>query len=114
MDFYLANSLIINSAVLLYGFLVFLGRRNYFFILNIILTETGVIDNNDSKLKKKKLDTSTYEKIDWRAIRKKMRLPFFTLPKKWAIKFNSENRIKSVFSQEEINTFITEITPEKE
>lgn len=109
MDFYLANSLIINSIVLFYGLLVFIGRRNYSYILHLALSEAGIYDSEESRFLKKKLSRQDYEKIDWAAVRKQARIPYFVLPKKWLLVFTSEDQLTKKIQLDEINSLIEQV-----
>ena len=103
MDFYIKNSLIINVIVLLYAFLVFIGHRNYYFTVDVIMKEAGM--DSESK-KKQKFSQSALEKIEWENIRKSIRLPFVSIPKKWALFLCDEKFLKKEFTVEKLNKII--------
>ncbi len=103
MDFYIENSLLINTVFLLYAFLVFVGQRNYYFVVDTITKEVGV----DLKSKKKKrFSQSTLEKIEWENIKKSIRLPFVSKPKKWGLFLCDEKFLKKEFTVEKLNILI--------
>lgn len=103
MDFYIENSLIINAIILLYAFLVFIGHRNYYLALNVIMKEVGI--DLESK-KKQKISQSTLEKIEWENIKKSIRLPFISIPKKWALFLCDEKFLRNEFTCEKLNKII--------
>jgi len=114
MDFYIANSLPINSVILLYALLVFFARRNYFFILNTILHEAGLLEKGKAGVKKPKLSKSDFEKIDWDLLKSKVKFPFFALPRRWAIKLTTKNVLVKQFNLETINELLSQISAKKE
>jgi len=114
MDFYISNSLLINSLVLLYGLLVFISRRNYYFIINAILVDIGLVDTDKRKLTKSKLTNAKFEKINWDVVRKKVKFPFFTAPKKWTIHPGTKKKIMDAFDLETLNGYISEIKTNQE
>jgi len=103
MDFYIENSLIINVIILLYAFLVFIGHRNYYFAVGVIMKEAGV--DLESK-KKKRFSQSALDKIEWENIRKSVRLPFISIPKKWVLFLCDEKFLKKEFTVEKLNKII--------
>jgi hypothetical protein len=103
MDFYIENSLIINAIILLYAFLVFIGHRNYYLALDVIMKEVGI--DLESK-KKQKISQSTLEKIEWENIKKSIRLPFVSIPKKWGLFLCDEKFLKKEFTAEKLNILI--------
>ena len=103
MDFYIENSLIINAIILMYAFLVFIGHRNYYIAVDVIMKEAGI----DLKSKKKmRFSQSALEKIEWGNIKKSIRLPFVSIPKKWGLFLCDEKFLKKEFTAEKLNIFI--------
>jgi hypothetical protein len=114
MDFYIANSLLINSIILLYALLVFFARRNYYFILNTILLEAGVVETGKVGFKKSKLSKSDFEKIDWDLVKNRIKFPFLALPKKWTMKLVTKNELVKQFCLENVNELVGQITAKQE
>ena len=114
MDFYIANSLVINSAILLYAVLVFLARRNYYFILNAILLETGLLETGKSALKKTKLTKTDFAKINWDLLKSKVKFPFLALPRKWTLRLATKDVLLKQFSMENVNALVSQIAAKQE
>jgi len=115
MDFYISNSLIINSVILLYAFVIFLSRRNYFFILNIILREIGIYDEEKKTIKKKQISNSDFMNINWESVKSRVKFPFITLPKQWSLVLLSKKQtIERHYSREKINLLLNEIIAKQE
>lgn len=115
MDFYIANSLIINSVILLYAFVIFLSRRNYFFILNIILREIGIYDEEKKAIKKKQISNSDFMNIKWDSVKSRVKFPFITLPKQWSLVILIKKQtLERHYSREKINLLLNEIIAKQE
>lgn len=115
MDFYIANSLIINSVILLYAFVIFLSRRNYFFILNIILREIGIYDEEKKAIKKKQISNSDFMNINWDSVKSRVKFPFITLPKQWSLVILTKKQtLERHYSREKINLLLNEIIAKQE
>ncbi len=115
MDFYIANSLIINSVILLYAFVIFLSRRNYFFILNIILREIGIYDEEKKAIKKKQISNTDFMNINWDSVKSRVKFPFITLPKQWSLVILTKKQtLERHYSREKINLLLNEIIAKQE
>ena len=110
MDFYIANSLLINSMVLIYGLLVFISRRNYYFILEKLIYQIRDGNSKYAKSGIKKITKMDYENIQWNAIRSKVPIPFFTLPRNWALNVTSTKRIQGEFTLQKINALLANVS----
>ncbi len=106
LDFYLANSLIINAIILAYGFLVFVGHRNYYFALKVIMKEIGLGSRSDFEKKKQKISKSTIKKIEWENVNKSIKLPFISIPKKWSLVLCNEKFLRKEFTAGKLNEII--------
>ena len=109
MDFYIQNSLIINSLVLLYGLIVFISRRNYYVILEKLIIELKGKNPKFEKSGVKKINQEEYQSIAWGAVKKKIKFPLFAAPKKWGLKRPSIIKLKEEFSIETLNSLLSGI-----
>lgn len=106
LDFYSANSLCINSLVLLYGLFVYFSRRNYLAIWRKILLNIGF--DPEKQNHKLKINKSLYEEIDWQEISSSIWFLFITVPGKWNLKVKNEKNLKALFSQENIQNLLSQ------
>lgn len=106
MDFYIANSFIINGLILLYAFIVFSAQRNYFFVLKSIFIELGLIKENEKNKLKRKINSADYKNLQWEKIRKAVWFPLISAPKKWTFQFCTTEFLMTEFSLEKINQFV--------
>ena len=106
MDFYVANSLVINGLILVYALLVFLAHRNYFYAIERIIVELGLIKQGEKNKLVRKVNSTDLSNLQWDKVRKNIWFPFISEPKKWTFKFFSADYLRSEFSQETINRFI--------
>ncbi|MDP2965406.1 MAG: hypothetical protein Q8N39_05120 [Pelolinea sp.] len=106
MDFYIANSLVINGLLLGYALIVFISHRNYFLALERIIVELGLIKEGEKNKLIRKVNSSDYTGLQWDKVRKGIWFPFISEPKKWTFRFCTTHYIKSEFSLEKINQFI--------
>jgi hypothetical protein len=106
MDFYVANSLVINGLILGYALIVFLSHRNYFFALEKIIVELGLIKEGEKNKLVRKVNSTDLTSLMWDKVRKAIWFPFISEPKKWTFRFFSADYLKSEFTQEKINQFI--------
>jgi len=114
MDFYIQNSLLINSLVLLYGLVVFISRRNYFVILEKLILE---IKSKNPKFEKsviKKISKRDYESISWETVRGEIKFPLFAAPKKWKLCVSSEKKIQEEFTIDVINNMLARLGNKQE
>ena len=105
LDFYLANSLSINSLVLVYGLFIFFSRQNYLAIWRKILLKIGF--DPEKQNQKLKISKPLYEKIDWKEIANSIWFPFITAPGKWNLKVKNEKNLKVLFSLENIQNLLS-------
>lgn len=108
MDFYIAYSLVINGLLLGYALIVFISHRNYFFALERIIVELGLIKEGEKDKLVRKVNSSDYKGLQWDKVRKGIWFPFISEPKKWTFRFCTTEYLKSEFSLEKINKFIKE------
>ncbi len=106
MDFYVANSLAINGLILAYALIVFLAHRNYFYAIDRIIIELGLIKQGEKNKLVRKVNSTDLSKVQWGKIRRSIWFPFISEPKKWTFKFFSADYLRSEFSQDTINRFI--------
>ena len=106
LDLYLANSLSINSLVLMYGLFIFFSRRNYLAIWQKILLKIGF--DQEKQNRKLKIRKSLYEEIDWQKICESIWFPFITAPGKWNLKVKNEKNLKDLFSLENIRNLLSQ------
>jgi hypothetical protein len=106
MDFYIANSLVINGLILGYALIVFISQRNYYFALERIIIELGIIKEGEKNKLIRKVNSTDYSGLQFDKVRKGIWFPFISEPKKWTFKFCTANYLKSEFSLEKINQFI--------
>ena len=106
MDFYIANSLVINGLILGYALIVYISQRNYFFALERIIVELGLIKEGEKNKLIRKVNSSDYTRLKWDMVRKGIWFPFISEPKKWTFRFCTTNYLKSEFSLDKINQFI--------
>ena len=114
MDFYIQNSLIINSIVLLYGLIIFIGRRNYFVILEKLIIELKGKNPKFEKSGVKKINQKEYQSIAWDAVKKGVKFPLFTAPKKWGLKRTTIIKLKEEFNLEILNSLLSGIDKNQE
>lgn len=112
MDFYIANSFVINGLLLFYALLVFIAQRNYLFILKKIFLALGLIKEGEKNKLVRKVSAADYQRISWDELRKGVWFPFIAAPGKWTFCVFSLRYLTSEFSLEKINSFI--INPAKE
>lgn len=105
LDFYLANSFVINAVVLAYGLMVYLAHISYLSAYRSILEKLGInIDKvvktrGEKKYSGDKLD---YRNISWDEVRKAYWFPFIAPPKNWAIRFKTERVLRNHFSADNL------------
>ena len=109
MDFYIANSLLINGSILLYGLIVFISQRNYLFVLQKIFKTLSLVHEGTKNKLIKKVSAADLKKISWEQIRKDIWLPFIAVPGKWIIKFCTVEYLRTEFTLENINSYIEDI-----
>jgi len=106
MDFYVANSLVINGLILVYALLVFLAHRNYLYVIERIIVELGLIKQGEKNKLLRKVNSADLTKLQWDKVRKNIWFPFISEPKKWTFRLFSAEYLSSEFSLETINRYI--------
>ncbi|MCJ7520258.1 MAG: hypothetical protein MUO42_11390 [Anaerolineaceae bacterium] len=104
LDFYIANSLVINAIILLYALLVFIAHRNYFYALEKIFIQLAPSDVEKKPLRK--INPSQYNALAWNTLRKLIRFPLISEPKKWTFRYCTTGYLKKEFSLEKLNQFL--------
>ncbi len=113
MDFYIANSLVINGLILFYALIVFVAQRNYLFVLKKIFESLGLIKENAKNKLVRKVNAKDYAKLSWDDIRKGAWFPFISAPGKWTFRLCSTNYLMEEFTLEKINSFVSPQKKEK-
>lgn len=106
LDFYMLNSLWINSLVLFYGLLVFLARQNYNRIWYRLLLEIGFDPSKPEK--KLKITKTIYEKINWKSVVSSSKIPFISLPGKWTLIPKNLQKLQEIFDLENLKKLLNE------
>lgn len=107
LDYYTANSLWINTVILVYVFLIFLGKRSYASMKNTVqqyLTQEHgpELGNNSISWFKKTLKKHP---MDWEEVKHSSAIPIVTPPKSWVFRAKTDKVIKELFSPELIASF---------
>lgn len=109
LDFYIANSLAINSLILGYALIVFISKKNYLFALERIIIELGLLKEGEKEKLTRKANSNDYNGLQWNKVQKGIWFPFISEPNKWNFRFCTTNYLKSEFSLEKINQFIKDL-----
>jgi len=109
MDFYIANSFIINGILLFYALVVYVSHRNYLNVLQKIFIELDLIKDGEKDKLIRKLSNADYKKISWEELRKKIWFPLISPPGKMSIRFCTTKYIMDEFTAENINSYINQI-----
>ncbi len=114
MDFYIQNSLWINTIILIYALLVVFAHRNYFVVLQQIFMQ--IRSSNEKYLKEGivRVSPSDYGKIDWDEIRRSMKFPLVSKPKSWGIKWLNRTFLEREFDINKLNEFLTAARKQKD
>ncbi len=101
-DWYFANSLWINGALLFYALLIYIARKNYQTVTDFLLRE--IIEEISPTMKSwSKSEISKKIKhidIPWEEARKKVVVPLFTIPGSYVPKLVSIDQIKKTYSMD--------------
>jgi len=114
IDFYIQNSLWINTIILIYALLVVFAHRNYFVVLQQIFMQ--IRSSNEKYLKEGivRVSPSDYGKIDWDEIRRSMKFPLVSKPKSWGIKWLNRTFLEREFDINKLNEFLTAARKQKD
>jgi hypothetical protein len=113
MDFYIANSFVINGLILLYAFVVFVSQRIYLQILQRIFISLNIIKSDEKAKVIRKVGAADFAAISWPEIRKGIWFPFISAPGKWTFSLFSNKYLETEFTLEKINSFIKIAEKEK-
>jgi hypothetical protein len=105
LDFYIANSLVINAIVLAYGLMVYLAHISYLSAYRLVLEKLGVNIEKAMKTKGRKKYSSAdlnYRNLAWDEVRKAYWFPFIAPPKNWAIRLKTERVLRNHFSADNL------------
>ena len=108
MDFYIHYSLIINSLILGYALLVVFAHRNYYVALEKIFSEIRSTNKKFTQKGITKVTTADHKNVNWDEIRKLIKFPFISEPRKWTIRFLKLEYLQQEFSVETLNGFLKE------
>jgi hypothetical protein len=106
MDFYVANSLVINGLILGYALIVFMSHRNYLYAIEKIIIELGLIKSGEKTKLVRKVNSTDLSRLQWDKVSKNIWFPFISEPKKLTFRFFTDKYLKLEFTQEKINQFI--------
>ena len=109
IDFYLANSFVINGIILLYALLVFISQRNYYFALEKLYLNIGLVKEGENGILVRKAVESDFKNLSWNRVRKEIWFPLISAPGKWTFRFCTADYLESEFTREKINLFIKNI-----
>lgn len=113
LDFYIENSLLINSIIVVYGICVVFAHRSYTLTLEKIKSILGVENKEIGSEKiKKMIDKS---KMDWEEVHSVSRFPFIAVPGKIWLQIRNTNTLQQLFSRENLlKLFVEQKTKQKE
>jgi len=106
MDFYIQNSLWINTLLLGYALLVVIAHRNYFIALEKIFTHMRTSNEKFTQEGIIKLTGNDHKKINWEEIRKSIKFPLISEPRSWGIKWINSSYLQREFTMEKLNQFL--------
>lgn len=113
MDFYIQNSLWINTLILGYALLVVISHRNYFVMLEKIFTQIRSSSDKFSKEGIIRLTDGDYKKLDWEIVRNQIRFPLVSEPGSWGVKLVNQSFLKKEFTIEKLNGLLKTIQMKK-
>jgi hypothetical protein len=104
LDFYQANSLLVNGIILFYLLMLILGRQTHTMLKNHIkeyfLQRYGEeVQNKSNRWFKKTLEKND---LDWQALSKSSWMPIIVSPKSLMVRFKSIKNLKKIFTSEQI------------
>lgn len=107
LDFYIANSFVINAIILFYGLLVYLAHICYLSTYRFILKELGLnleAISKGKKISKRKLD---WDRIDWDEAYRAHWFPLITHPKRWLVLWKTKDVLRKLFSVEQVTQLLS-------
>jgi len=104
LDFYQANSLLVNGIILFYLLMLILGRQTHTILKNRIkeyfLQRYGEeVQNKSNKWFKKTLEKND---LDWQTLSKSSWMPIIVSPKSILLRCKSIKNLKKIFTSEQI------------
>ena len=107
MDFYIANSFVINAIVLIYGLLVYLAHISYLKAYRYSLEKLGVNLTPLEKNKPAKIPTRLdFTKLEWREIAKTYWFPLIAPPRSLLLSIKTQSVIQHYFGEEQITALL--------
>ncbi len=103
MDFYIANSFLINAIILIYGLCVYLAHISYLKAYRIILISLGIKISKKSVRKNSKLD---FQKVSWDEVRRSYWFPLIAPPKGLLVSLKTNASLQNYFSAEKIRLML--------
>jgi hypothetical protein len=107
LDFYLANSFVINAFVLIYGACVYLAHISYLRAYRFILESLGVKLDTNAKGKGKKISKPLdFNRIDWDQTRRTYFFPLVSEPKSIWFRIKTNTTLRTLFNEENIKQML--------
>lgn len=107
MDFYIANSFVINGIVLVYGLLVYLAHISYLKAYRFTLEKLGVDLTPMEKNKPAKIPTHLdFTQLNWREISKTYWFPLIAPPRRLWFSIKTRTVIERFFGKEQITALL--------
>ena len=107
MDFYIANSFVINAIVLIYGLLVYLAHISYLKAYRFTLEKLGVDLTPMEKDKPAKIPTRLdFTKLDWHEIARTYWFPLIAPPRSLWINIKTLAVLQHYFGKEQITALL--------
>ena len=106
LDFYEANSFVINAIILAYGLCVYLAHISYLKAYRLLLETLGVKLEGGAKsnYSKSKLD---FEKVDWNLLRRTYFFPLVSEPRSFLFKIKTNPVLRNLFNEEKVRGMLT-------
>jgi hypothetical protein len=115
MDFYIANSFVINAIVLVYGLLVYLAHISYLKAYRFTLEKLGVDLAPIEKNKPAKIPTRLdFTKLDWREITRTYWFPLIAPPRSLWINIKTQAILQHYFGEEQITMLLKSYQEKKD
>ena len=115
MDFYIANSFVINAIVLVYGLLVYLAHISYLKAYRFTLEKLGVDLAPMEKNKPAKIPARLdFQKLDWSEIARTYWFPLIALPRSLWINIKTQAVLQHYFGEEQITTLLKSYQEKKD
>ena len=107
MDFYINNSFVINTIVLVYGLLVYLAHISYLKAYRYSLEKLGVNLAPMEKNKPAKIPARLdFTKLDWSEISRTYWFPLIARPRSLWLSIKTKAVIQYYFGEEQITTLL--------